>query len=527
MKEHYSKLAALSVLVLVGSGCSHNDQPTARQHKPHWKSVDNQSAVSAKEAPPPKILPDTHFAAGRLFERQGLAEKAIQQYRKAIAVNHNYGDAHHRLGVLLSATGRHEEALPLLRRAATLKPGSAVIHNDLGFELLFHHAWVEAEQEFRRATQILPRYPRAYVNLGLALSQQGRFDDALAAFLEVLPEPDAHYNLALLLRGQQRYAEATESLHTVLRLDPNFRAAHLQLEQITPRLEQARAVGPMQETAPVTPPLPAVVQGAPQPLIASVDQAPATVAVTTNAPLAPSVSASQEELLNICPAEVMPVMTAVSWLDESWVGPVSLVLPSEPPCFDDNEVIVERRELIGAPIGYNTYMQPVPPDESGSVVSSGASWRPTAAASIVDEPLAGPPTPTHSHSNGMAPSSGQDVSRSPQASNHGASDVRVPADAKRSTLASSVAPSGGGSFMSPVARPMHRTVFAGEFDNAWDGAAFAPSVATNPRAWLRTIDDYHDALSVVRNEIACWEEKVQQQVWFEEVGLNYSPTSGY
>ncbi len=531
MKEHYTRLAVLSVWMLIGSGCAHNDQRAARQHKPNWKPTDNQSAASAKEAPPPKILPDTHFAAGRLFERQGLAEKAIQQYRKAIAVNHNYGDAHHRLGVLLSATGRHEEALPMLRRAALLKPGSAVIHNDLGFELLFHHAWVEAEQEFRRAVQILPRYPRAHVNLGLALSQQGRFDDALAAFLEVLPEPDAHYNLALLLRGQQRYAQAAESLHTVLRIDPNFRAARVQLDQITARLEVARTADATQDPAPVTiAPLPAVVQGSPQPLIEAVDPAPTTMAASITAPMGSPVPASQDEPLNHClqeTAELARVTTAASWLDESWVGPVSLVLPPEPPCLDDDEVIVERRELIGAPIGYNSYMQPIVPDGEDAMVPGGVLPRPTAAASIIDEPPAGPPAPTYNHPHSGAPSSKPVTRPSPQSSSMGASDAQESPVPKRSTMASSVAPSGGGTFMSPVARPMHRTVFAGEFDNAWDGAAFAPSVATNPRAWLRTIDDYHNALSVVRNEIACWEEKVQQQVWLEEVGLNYSPVSGY
>lgn len=531
MKEHKATFAVLSVLMLVGAGCSHHDQPTARQHKPLWKPGDNHSAASAKEAPQPKILPDTHFAAGRLFERQGLAEKAIQQYRKAIAVNHTYGDAHHRLGVLLSATGRHEEALPMLRRAAVLKPGSAVVHNDLGFELMFHQAWSEAEQEFRRSVQLMSRYPRAHVNLGLALSQQGRFDEALAAFREVLPEPDAHYNLALLLRGQQRYAQAVEALHTVLRIDPKFRAAQAQLDQIMPLLETERTVvGPTHERGT---PMPVehstVAQGLPAPQFETVDQVPALLAVAVAAPRAPGSAVPDEPISysSLDAALVVNVTPSASWLDESWVGPVSFMLAPEPPCFDEDEVIVERRELVGAPIGYNTFMQPIIPDSEGYMTRGGSPARPTAASSIVGEPSVDPPAPPHDYVPRGALPGEPGVSVSPEARRFGTTGAHDSAAPRRSTMSSTIAPQGGGKFMSPVGRPVHRTVFAGGIDSVWDGASFAPSVATNPRAWLQTIDDYHNALSVVRNEIACWEEKVDQQVWFEEAGLNYSPIDGY
>jgi len=180
----------------------------------------------------PKILPETHFAAARLLEEQGQIGKAIIQYRKTIAVNHKFVAAYHRLGMLLSKGGRHEEAVEMLQETVTLKPDDARLRNNLGFELMFLEQWAQAKENFTKAIELNPKLVRAQVNLGLVYSKLGDFDQALVCFKAVLPEADAWYNLGLMYRGQKRYEDAVKSFEQVLKCNPQFSAAQMQLAEL-------------------------------------------------------------------------------------------------------------------------------------------------------------------------------------------------------------------------------------------------------------------------------------------------------
>ena len=196
----------------------------------------------------PKILPQTYYAAAQLFESQGLISKAITQYRKAVAVNHNYVAAYNRLGILLGRTGAHAEAIRMFERAIQLKPEYAALHNNLGFEYAMREMWPEAERALLRALELKPDFDRARINLGLVLCRAGRFDEGLTHFLAVLPEPDAYYTRGLMLHGQGRYEDAAHAFAHVLRLSPRFAAAREQLDIIQPKLEEIRAERERQAT---------------------------------------------------------------------------------------------------------------------------------------------------------------------------------------------------------------------------------------------------------------------------------------
>ena len=225
------------VLITVAAwmtGCATTQQnantPTTRGH------THNPFVGDAEEMETPAILPRTHFAAGRLFEQQGLVSKAIEQYRKAIAAGHDYVPAYHRLALLLSKTQRHTEAVQVLTRATLVKPGNAILRNNLGFEYAFLQDWAKAEREVRRAIKLKPDFARAHINLGMILSRVGLFEHALVSFQKVLPESDAHYNLGLMFRSQQRYQDAAWAFHQAIRHDPEFTAAQIRLDELMPKL---------------------------------------------------------------------------------------------------------------------------------------------------------------------------------------------------------------------------------------------------------------------------------------------------
>ncbi len=235
--------AALTVTAVAAivAGCASSNFKLASQQRTSLQSVTDDRVANAPLETSPKILPETHVAAGRMFEAQRDVPQAILQYRKAIAVNHRNVVAYQRLGYLLGLVGQHAEAIDVLGRAVTLDPANAVLRNNLGFELMHGQRWKEAEAELRTAIRQRSDFPRAHVNLAMVLSQMDRFDEALAEFQSVLPDADAHYNMGLLHRGQKRYEQAKASFEHVLVLNPVFAAARTQLSEIEPQVATSPA----------------------------------------------------------------------------------------------------------------------------------------------------------------------------------------------------------------------------------------------------------------------------------------------
>jgi len=192
----------------------------------------------------PKILPETFYAAGQLFEAQGLLTKAAIQYRKAAAVNHTFAIAYERLGVTLGRLGKHPQAVEALQTAVKLNPESASFHNNLAFEFVLLGRWTEAEAELIQAIDLEPNFDRAHINLGVVQANLDRFVEALIEFRKVVAEADAYYNLGLLLCGQHRFADAANAFDHVLTLNDEFEAARVQLERISPQLALADALEP-------------------------------------------------------------------------------------------------------------------------------------------------------------------------------------------------------------------------------------------------------------------------------------------
>lgn len=220
--------------LFLAAGCAKKpDFETSRKRLIEDQRLE-RSATSYTDAKMPAILPRTFYAAGRMFETQGNLSEAIEQYRKAIAAGHGHVLSYHRLGLVYSRAGRHDESIEMFRKAVELDPDNPVLHNNLGFELMFKKDWDGAVAQFDTAIEEQPRFARAHINLGMALSKLGRFDEALDHFRQVLPEPDAQYNLGLMYRAAQKYAEAAATFKCILESDPNFEAAKTQLADIAP-----------------------------------------------------------------------------------------------------------------------------------------------------------------------------------------------------------------------------------------------------------------------------------------------------
>lgn len=134
----------------------------------------------------------SHYFLGRFHFGQGTEggfRAAISEYEQAIAREPNFAAAYAGIASCYSSLSSSvymppREAMPLAEKAARkaieLDPELAEAHAAIGFIDLFYH-WdrAEGERELRKAIELNPNYSTAYLNYGLLLLTESRFDNAL------------------------------------------------------------------------------------------------------------------------------------------------------------------------------------------------------------------------------------------------------------------------------------------------------------------------------------------------------------
>ncbi len=134
--------------------------------------------------------------------------------------------------------GRMAPGLAALREATSVDPGNATYHGTLGKWLLaLKHptARVEAMAEFRKALDLEPLSADAHHDLGVALAEDERWEEAIVEYRKALAvptfaAPDAAYNnLGWALYSLRRYPDANDALQLAIRLNPTLPGAYYHL----------------------------------------------------------------------------------------------------------------------------------------------------------------------------------------------------------------------------------------------------------------------------------------------------------
>jgi Flp pilus assembly protein TadD len=174
-----------------------------------------------------------HMNLGRALARQGDAVGAERQYREALRIRPQDGDARTGLGVLLMQQGRLAEALEQHAEAVRLNPGSADARFNLGAAEARSGRPAEAAAHYAEALRLKPNLAAAHYNWGNLLAAQGRWAEAEAHFAEAArlqPENvEAVNNLGLAIGLQGRWPQAADVLRRAVALDPDDARARVSL----------------------------------------------------------------------------------------------------------------------------------------------------------------------------------------------------------------------------------------------------------------------------------------------------------
>jgi len=147
------------------------------------------------------------LAAGLKHHQAARLAQAEVCYRRVLATEPEHPDALHLLGLLAQQVGRYDQAVELIGRALK-RNGHPVYFSNLGVVLNDQGKLEEAIAAYRQAISIKPDFAEAYSNLGNSLNDQGKVDEAIAAYrqaISIRPDfPEAHSNLLFCLNDDDK-----------------------------------------------------------------------------------------------------------------------------------------------------------------------------------------------------------------------------------------------------------------------------------------------------------------------------------
>lgn len=146
-----------------------------------------------------------HFDRATLYYYRGNCELALNEIERALEIDRT-AEYLNMKGLIMSELGRYEESKKAFLEAIELEPELSELHNNLGLLYLKMKKVDDAVMSFECSVKKNVGNALAYVNLGKALIEVDRFEEALAAYnraLEIDPSnPEAREAVKLYEEGK-------------------------------------------------------------------------------------------------------------------------------------------------------------------------------------------------------------------------------------------------------------------------------------------------------------------------------------
>ena len=162
-------------------------------------------------------------------------ETATAVFEEILRIDPQYHEAHHGLGRVCVKRGDLDGAIAKYKDALKINQ-DAMVYWNLGRALQDQGKTEEALAAYRKSVEIWPKFSSAGVSLGNLLADEGRMDEAIAAYkqaIEARPEyAEAHYRLAEAYYKLKRYEEARKEAEKTVELDPDHNEVYALLDRL-------------------------------------------------------------------------------------------------------------------------------------------------------------------------------------------------------------------------------------------------------------------------------------------------------
>jgi tetratricopeptide (TPR) repeat protein len=179
--------------------------------------------------------PGAHYGLGLVYVQDGEFDDAVSEFRKTLEIRPGHADAEKQLADVYILQHKWNEAVALLKQVVAAEPDSAEAVTALATGLQNSGDARASQEQFARARQ-LSRHEANWLrakgesNFGVALRNQGKLTEAVAAFRSAVEEApsfcEAHDDLGAVLWQQQDFAAGSTEFEAAVDCDPNLASAH-------------------------------------------------------------------------------------------------------------------------------------------------------------------------------------------------------------------------------------------------------------------------------------------------------------
>ncbi|HHD92616.1 MAG TPA: tetratricopeptide repeat protein, partial [Candidatus Portnoybacteria bacterium] len=134
-------------------------------------------------------------------EKEGLLEKAKEQFEKVIKVKPDYASANFQLAIVYKLEGRQQEAIKKLEETEKIAPFDTGVVFQLGLIYYQNKDFQKAKKEFQKAIILNPKYSNAHYFLGLILDREGEWQEAIKQFEEIEKLNPSNKEIKKILRN--------------------------------------------------------------------------------------------------------------------------------------------------------------------------------------------------------------------------------------------------------------------------------------------------------------------------------------
>ena len=169
------------------------------------------------------------YSLAVIYNGTGRTAQAIDELRRAIALQPVADDPHRLLGEIIARGGKIDDAVGELNRAIELRPSYWNNHWTLGFVLYNAGRYKDSIPAIQRVTELQPDNARGFQLLGTVFHQLGDLTSALTNYeraIAIAPSLGAYSNIGTLHYGQEQFAEAAAAYEKAIEMDPKSWTAH-------------------------------------------------------------------------------------------------------------------------------------------------------------------------------------------------------------------------------------------------------------------------------------------------------------
>src|SRR3984893_462602 len=156
--------------------------------------------------------PQLHIVIGRAYRESGLLPEAIEEFRKAIALDPGFPRAHYYLDLtylLDEGQSQLSEALEEFNIELAANPEEYFANYYLGIVYIFQRKWDLAISFFQRASTIQPNNPDPYFQLGQAYQELDKHEQAIEVLKKAIAlNPFLAHNKYQVTTAHHRLAQS-------------------------------------------------------------------------------------------------------------------------------------------------------------------------------------------------------------------------------------------------------------------------------------------------------------------------------